>query len=275
MTGRWAPCARPWRVLVFTSLVLASLVPVPAFGQVASAAPGEAVAAPGILSRYRFHLSAVRFSIDEPEFNWDADFGGDLDLLDYGAGRVTFLSNYEVILGDERREFDPVQGNYTIALSASYRIGANEVFGVFHHVSRHRSDRPRVDPVDWNSMGVRLLRSVSAGRLRAVGSVHALWSVERSTVDYEAEYGAEGRVEYALARRQAVFGAAAVHTFTTDETVASRSRQNGGRLEGGLRLSGAAASLELVVAVERRVDADPVQPGPRTWGYFGFRLLHP
>ena len=91
--------------------------------QIASTSPGEAIPAPGLLSRYRFHLNAVRLTVDEPEFNWDADFGGDIDLLDYRAGRVTFLSNYEVILGDERREFDPVQGNYTLDLSASWRAG--------------------------------------------------------------------------------------------------------------------------------------------------------
>lgn len=258
-------------LVVFQSLLL----PAPAVCQVAATAPGEAPPAPGALSRYRFHLNAVRFSVDEPELNWDADFGGDLDLVDYGAGRVTFLSNYEAILGDERREFDPVQGNYTIDLSASYRLGPNELFAVFHHVSRHLSDRPRLEPVDWNAVGVRVLRPAARGRLSAVGAVHALWTVERSTVDYDAEYGVEARVEYSLDRRQALFAAGALHTFVTDDTIASRGRQNGGRIEGGVRASGAAASLELVAAIERRVDSDPMQPGARTWGYFGFRLLHP
>lgn len=257
--------------LLSSTLLLPSLVS----AQIASISPGEALPAPGPLSRYQFHLNAVRLSVDEPQFNWDADFGGDLDLFDYGAGRVTLLSNYEVILGDERREFDPVQGNYTLDLSASRRVGPGELFGVVHHVSRHLSDRPRLEPVDWNAVGVRYLRTLTRGRLSGTGAAHALWTVDRSSVDYEAEYGAEARVRYVFSVRRAVFAAATLHTFTTDSVVLARGWQTGGRLEGGVRLSGGAASVELLAAVERRVDSDPMRPGGRTWGYFGFRLLHP
>jgi hypothetical protein len=258
-----------------SALLLLVLTAPAVSAQIASTSPGAARSAPGPLSRYRFHLNAVRLTVDEPQFNWDADFGGDLDLFDYREGRLTFLSNYEAILGDERREFDPMQGNYTLDLGASYRLGPGEVFGVFHHVSRHLSDRARADPVDWNALGARYLHSIARGRLSGTGAAHALFVVDRSTVDYDAEYGAEGRVAYALVRRRSVFAGGALHIFATDERVSGRTRQSGGRVEGGLRLSGAAASLELVAAVERRVDPAPSTPGARTWGYFGFRLVHP
>ena len=57
---------------------------------------------------------------DDPRYVWDADFGGELDIVDYGAGRVTFEANYQVVLGEEIRSFDPNQGNYILAGLASF-----------------------------------------------------------------------------------------------------------------------------------------------------------
>ena len=48
-------------------------------------------------------------------FVWDTNFGGELDVVDYGTGRATFVANYQAILGDEFRHFDPNQGNYILS----------------------------------------------------------------------------------------------------------------------------------------------------------------
>ena len=58
---------------------------------------------------------------DDPRFVWDTNFGGELDFVDYGLGRTTFAANYEAVLGEEFRRFDPNQGNYLLDLSTSAR----------------------------------------------------------------------------------------------------------------------------------------------------------
>ena len=142
-----------------------------------------------MLTRYRFHLDAEHVASSDPRFVWDADFGGDVDFVDYGRGRITALANYEVFLGNQFRSFDPNQGNYTLDLSASLRFGGNEVFGVFHHISRHLSDRPKVFSVDWNMAGVRVVRRTARGRLEMMVEGRALGVLKRSYVDYTAEIG--------------------------------------------------------------------------------------
>ena len=94
------------------------------------------------MSRYDFHLSAAAVAVNDPRFSWETHFGGDIDVADYVVGRSSILVDYEAVLGDEFRAFDPNQGNYTLEASSSARVGDTEIAGVFHHVSRHLSDRP-------------------------------------------------------------------------------------------------------------------------------------
>jgi len=44
-------------------------------------------------------------------------------IVDYVAGRAGIYVDYEALLGDEFRLFDPNQGNYTLEANASGRIG--------------------------------------------------------------------------------------------------------------------------------------------------------
>jgi hypothetical protein len=83
---------------------------VPARGQTT---PAD-VPAPTVVffPRTAFHMAAEHLSGDDPRYVWDADLGGELDIVDYGAGRFTFEANYQVVLGEEIRSFDPNQGNY-------------------------------------------------------------------------------------------------------------------------------------------------------------------
>ena len=93
------------------------------------------------LSRFDFHLSAAGLAVDDPRFKVDTHWGGDWDLVDYVYGRLMFLADYEAVLGDQFRLFDPNQGNYTLEVSSSFRAGGAEFAGVLHHVSRHLGDR--------------------------------------------------------------------------------------------------------------------------------------
>jgi hypothetical protein len=116
------------------------------------------------LPRFDFLVSMEHLFSEERRFVWDANFGGDLDIVDYGGGRLTFVANYQTILGSEFRAFDPNQGNYTLEGAASARAGAFELAGVFHHVSRHLSDRPKRHPIDWNMIGGRIRGGGVRGR---------------------------------------------------------------------------------------------------------------
>jgi len=224
------------------------------------------------LPRSSFHLTAEHLSGDDERFVWDTNFGGDLDLVDYGFGRLNFAANYQAILGEQFRPFDPTQGNYILAGELTARSHGVEVGGVFFHQSRHLSDRAKRQPVDWNMLGVRIETNRRAGRLnvRARGDVRGV--VEKSFVDYRWEVVTDGRVEYALTEPVALIAAGSLRWLGTDGT-RSRGTQAGGRGEGGLRLAGRGGAVEFFVAVERRIDPYPLEFGADTWATAGFRLL--
>ena len=90
---------------------------------------------------------------------WDADFGGELDVVDYGVGRFTFEANYQVVLGEEIRSFDPNQGNYILAGIVSARTRGFEIAGQLYHQSRHLADRPKEEAIDWNTLGGRVRKA--------------------------------------------------------------------------------------------------------------------
>ena len=143
--------------------------------------------------RYEFHLGAERLAQSDPRFVWDTNFGGSIDFVDYGLGRTTFTANYEAVLGQEFRTFDPNQGNYLLDLSSSVRAGGVEVAGMLHHTSRHLSDRPKRFPVDWNMLGVTLRHETRHGALTLVTGGDVMRTILKSYVDYDWE--ANGRVE--------------------------------------------------------------------------------
>src|SRR5207253_5710382 len=114
--------------------------------------------APDFLPRAHFHLSAAGLQIDDPRFTWDTHFGGDVDVVDYVGGRINLLADYQAVLGNQIRLFDPNQGNYVLETSASARIAGTELAGIFHHESRHLSDRKKLMAIAWNTFGPRVLR---------------------------------------------------------------------------------------------------------------------
>ncbi|HEV8316452.1 MAG TPA: hypothetical protein VGQ10_03545 [Vicinamibacterales bacterium] len=223
------------------------------------------------LPRYAFHLDAEHLASDDVRFSWDADLGGEIDFLDYGIGRATFLANYEVIVGNEFRRFDANQGNYVLEGALSLRARRIELATVFHHVSRHLSDRAKRQAVDWNMLGVRAMTAGTAGRVALRGQLDARGGVERAFVDYRWEVVGALRGGYEIRPRVTLVAASDLRLVGTDGT-RDRGTQTGARGEAGIRLEGAAAAVEVFVAAERRVDPYPTEFSTDTWVTAGFRL---
>jgi hypothetical protein len=243
-----------------------------ALALIAGAAPAAAQQTFEFIPRFDFQIGAELLSGDDTRFEWDADFGAEVDVVDYGVGRFTFWANYEVIMGDQIREFDPNQGNYILAGSTSARVGGLEIAGVFYHQSRHLSDRPKLVAVDWNMMGGRVLRDVSAGRAQWRAMVDLRRTIAHSLVDYEWELDSSLRGRFMARPRVGVISAVAVRVLGVDGT-RGRGTQSGYLAESGVRFEGAAGAMEFFVAAERRIDPYPLEFGTVTWAKAGFRLL--
>lgn len=248
--------------------------PAPAPAQAPAPLAQESAPQPAVkfLPRASLRLAAEHLSGDDPRYVWDADVGGELDLIEYRAGRAMFAVVYEVMLGEELKAFDPNQGNYTLAGSLSRRVGRFELSGVFHHVSRHLSDRDKRVPVDWNMVGGRLQTARAWRRLQSDVRVDLRGVVQKSFVDYRWELDAAVRNRYPLHRRVAVVGSTGVRVLGVDGS-RSRGTQAGGRAEGGIRIDGEAGAVELFLGAERRIDPHQLEFSTETWFVAGFRLL--
>jgi hypothetical protein len=223
------------------------------------------------LSRYAFYVSFEYLSSDERRFEWDGNWGGDLDIVDYGFGRFNFVANYQTILGDEFREFDPNQGNYILEGSLSVRTPRAEVSGVFHHLSRHLSDRPKRGAVDWNMMGGRVAASATRGRVELRGRADLRGVIQKTFVDYTWELDTESRARVGLSPRTAFVATGGLRVLGVDGT-RDRGTQVGYRGEGAIQLLGRGAAVDFFAAVERRIDTYQLEFSTATWLTAGFRL---
>lgn len=235
-------------------------------------APGDSTRGVQFLPRTFFHMTAERLSGDDPRLVWDTHFGGELDFIDYGIGRASFDGDYEAILGEEIRAFDPNQGSYILAGSASARVGATEIAAVFHHQSRHLSDRAKEEPVDWNMLGGRVRRRflVREATLDARADLRGV--VKKSFVDYSWELDAAVRSDVKVSAHTGVMASGDMRLLGVDGS-RNRGTQIGYRVEGGVRFTGRAGAIELFVAAERRIDPFPLESGTAQWASAGFRLL--
>jgi hypothetical protein len=105
------------------------------------------------------------------------------------------------------------------------------------------------------------------------GSARALFTVRRSFVDYSSEVGAAARVTWRAGGPAFLFAGADLTRVGVDAAIAGRTTQVGAQAEWGVRLARSGGAAELFLAVERRIDADPLARTPRTWMMLGFRLL--
>jgi hypothetical protein len=235
--------------------------------------PEPAPATPAFISHYDFHLEAAALSIDDQRFSWDTHWGGNIDVVDYVHGRVNVLADYEAVLGSEYRPFDPNQGNYSLEASASGRIGTVELAGVFHHLSRHLSDRPKRFAVAYNALGGRLLNHavVSGTTIDTRATIAKV--VQHSYLDYAWTADLDVRVQRPIAAVAAVYARGAGELYGINQAESARDRQKGGRIEGGVRIDGRVAAVELFAGWERRVDAYQVDLVPLEWAFAGFRFV--
>ena len=225
------------------------------------------------LPRAAFLMGAQHLGgIDDERFRWDADFGGELDLVDYTRGRLIFAANYEAILGEELQKFDPNQGNYMLEGALSARLKQFEAALVFHHLSRHLGDRPKDEPVDWNMLGGRIDRAFLAGATYVDLQGDLRWTVQKSFVDYDWELDTHVRADRLLKPGLGVLAAGGVRYVGVDGS-AGRGNQTGYRAEGGFRFEGGGGAIELFVGVERRIDPYPLEFDTATWMTAGFRLM--
>jgi hypothetical protein len=230
----------------------------------------------GFLTRYDFQLEANVLSGDNGrEFRWDSHFGGEFDLINYVKGRLTVVGDYEAVLGSEFRPFDPNQGIYTLEPAVSWFVGDNELSFVFHHVSRHLSDRPKTYAIAYNAALGRYLRKfilsdrtslsvrASAGKVTQKSQVDYTWTVDWDVV---ARHPMNPHLE--------LFARSIGEVFGVNPVIRGRdSAQNSTRLELGTRVIGQKADLELFVGAEHRLDASAIDFVPVSWAIAGFRVV--
>jgi hypothetical protein len=226
------------------------------------------------MSRFDFHMSAAGLSDPDPRFSWDTHWGGDFDFVDYVRGRLMFLADYQVVLGDENRLFDPNQGNYTLAVSGSLRVKGAELAGVLHHVSRHLSDRPNREAVAYNALELRLMRRLDLGRQSLDVRIEGGPVIARAFVDYEWIGMFDTTFRHRVSPHTAIYGRAFLENYGVDPDIIGRGTQHGARLEAGVRLTGRGGAFDLFGGYERVVDAFPLDRQSRQWAFAGFRLAN-
>ncbi len=228
------------------------------------------------LSRYDFQLEINVLSGDNgKQYRWDAHYGGAVDVLGYPKGRLTFVGDYEAVLGSELRPFDPNQGNYILEPAVSWFIGDDEVAFVFHHVSRHLSDRPKTYAVAYNIIEGRYLRKFLLGDRTSVGvRLSGGHLAQHSQVDYTWAFDWDVMARRRMNAHVEWYGRTTGELFGVDPLVRNEDRgaQHTARLEVGTRLTGTKADLELFVGAEHRLDASLIDFVPVSWAIAGFRI---
>jgi hypothetical protein len=230
-----------------------------------------ALRAQELFPRFDFHFDAEYATSGDPRFNWFFDFGGDVDVVRGEVLRAVFIANYEAVAGEQFRRFDVNQGNYTLEGAILFQLAGIEIGPVWHHVSRHLSDRPKRFPIDWNMISLRARDVHTGGRVDASWQADARATVTNAFVDYRWELEACGGLRYRLTRQ---FDMTAANTWRLVGVDGSRGRgtQLAGRAEAGVRVQGRAAAAELFVGVERRLDPYPIEFGTASWFLAGLRL---
>jgi hypothetical protein len=251
-------------------IVLLSAAPAAAQPFVPATPPG-----PQFFSRYDVHLNAAALFSDDERFSWDTHWGGELDLVDYVRGRLTFIADYQAVLGDEFQPFDPNQGNYTLAGAGSFRIRpATELVFLFNHVSRHLGDRPKRFGIAWNTLVARILKDVRARDTLYSVRAEAGYVVDRAYVDYSSILSVDLQAVRQTRPRFAWFGRLRGELFLVEPDLVGRRTQEGGNIEVGVRIGGTDGVLELFGGYGQVVDADPLDRQPGDWAFAGFRLLN-
>jgi hypothetical protein len=224
------------------------------------------------LPRFDFAISLASLASSDPRFSYDGRATADFDIVDYVKGRTSVFAQYQVVMGNQLRAFDPNQGNYTFEGSSSLRLHGTEVAGVFHHLSRHLSDRPNVQSIAFNAAGGRVLHHFERGKTGIDARADVEKVVQHAFLDYSWTAQAHAAAQRPLNTMMTVFGRATFETYGVDPAIAGRSQQNGGRVEGGLLIGGRRAAVEMYAGWEQVVDAYPLERAIKRFSFIGFRL---
>jgi hypothetical protein len=212
----------------------------------------------GLVPRAGAHVGLIHLTAEDARFNWAARFGSDIDIYDYGKGRVSLIGEYEAVFGSERREFDLNHENYTLDISASLRARRTEFFAVVHHVSRHLTDRQNDRAVAWNSLGVAAGRGFSSGANRFQARIDLAHVFQHTFNDYTWTAWLTLAADRPAGARARLFARANGGFQGVDRAIANRDRLCGARLEGGVHVNGVKGGVDFFLGYERRLDAYPL-----------------
>ncbi len=233
--------------------------------------------ASSFLSRADFFLQWSAIASADERFSWQGKVRFDVDLVDYGTGRLTLTADYEAILGGERRPYDLNQGTYRFEMAATRRLRSTEIAGIASHVSRHLVDRDNAPSISWNAAGARVRqRVVFNDRATSIDArIEITRAMQQAFVDYAWMSDARVSVRHAVRpdRRVELLADASGGVIGVQRAVYGRPRVCGGRVEGGIRVNGAAAALEIFLGYERRIDAFPTDRFRVRMWTVGFRLV--
>lgn len=219
-------------------------------------------------------LRAVRYLRDETEFHWSGWIGGGASLLQIGGVSFHGSADVETVIGGEKRTFDANQANYHLETGLRAAIGEGDLGVFFHHVSRHYVDRPKVQAVDWNLVGLRG-RGHFPERWPLAGHFEA--SLGHTTLDSLVGYRWEATLalEADLVRHAwgALYLRADLRLVTREP---SQVFPDDGFLdlagEVGLRLSRGPGALAVFAGWEQRNDVMLEVPGRRQRAVVGLRI---
>ena len=246
------------RSLLFTLLIL-----VPA-----------SVRAQTVLPDLTVRLVAARYVPVEEDLHWLGWIGAGAGVLRVQGVTAYFAADVETIIGNSRRAFEANQANYHLETGLRRPIGRHEIALAFHHVSRHYVDRPKVQAVDWNILGLRV-----SGEM---GTPERPWryagAVGHTTLASLVGYGWEVTAHLdrdLLGRPSRALYAATDARFVTSD--ASPALARGAFLdlsgEAGVRWRGESRELCLFALLERRNDVFLEEAGRRDRGLFGLRIV--
>jgi hypothetical protein len=97
-------------------------------------------------------------------------------------------------------------------------------------------------------------------------------TVQRTYVDYTWELDTHVRIRQRLSPHVVAVGGGSLRFLGVDGSQ-NRGGQTGFRADAGLGFEGGAGSIELFVAVERRIDPYQLEFGTATWASVGMRLV--
>jgi hypothetical protein len=220
------------------------------------------------------HLQAARYAPTETAFKWDGWVGAGAGFFELDGVTLHGTAEVETIIGNEKRAFDANQANYHLETGLRKSIGSGGVGVFFHHVSRHYVDRPKIEAVDWNVLGVRAGAAFPAS-FPVAGRVTA--QIGHTTLASLVGYRWEARVqtEADLGARNAggVYLLADARLVTREPSALfPEERFVDLTVEAGGRWSRGARTLRAFAAYERRNDVLLEAPGRKDRALLGLRV---